>query len=302
MEGVLASTGVAYLAHSPADRVRLAPRDACQPRLSEAIVEAPSAALDATLSLARRVYRGFERHVSAGCRRLRGSSCPTGCVGACGRKLLYACASDDPRMPEAVHRYLRLGFDQGPDLRTLLTDARVVAVDELTRAALGECEKMRKFVRFAQLRDGSLAATFRPSADVVPLMLGHFASRMPSERFCIVDPIHRVALFHEPGTLRGRRACATVRLDRDGVEELLDGRELSDDEPYVEAMWQRFYESLELPGRDASQRGYDLRASLMPKRLWAGLTELDPRLRVTATVAPARYAGSQAPLPESSQR
>ena len=43
---------------------------------------------------------------------------------------------------------------------------------------------------------------------------------------------------------------------------------------------------MELPGRGASQRGYDLRASWMPKRLWKNLTELVPEL---TSRGPERY-------------
>ena len=35
--------------------------------------------------------------------------------------------------------------------------------------------------------------------------------------------------------------------------------DFADDEPYVRAMWQRFYVGTTTPGRDRSQRGYDLR-------------------------------------------
>lgn len=290
LEGTLGAVGLGYLAHADEDSVRLVLREACQPRLDETVVEAPLDSADDLVALARRVYRGFERHVSEGCRRRRGGLCPANCVGACARRLVLAAAADDPLMPEAIHRYLRLGFDAGPEARRLVTDRRVVAVGDLARFVINECERTRQFARFSLLADGSLIAVFRPRARTLPLTAGHFSARMASERFCLVDPVHRQALFHDPGRLRGRGGTVLMGLDQEGADRLAGTRDLAADEPYVRAMWRRFYEGLALPGRDPSQRGYDLRAGWMPKRLWGGLTEMDPA-SLDSGPAPERYQG-----------
>lgn len=277
LEGVLGATGLGYLAHAPAGRVRLMPRGGCQPRFGEAAVDVPADSSDELVSLARRVYRGVSRHVAEGCPLARRGSCPANCDGACTRRMAYAAAYDDPRMPEAVHRYVRLAFAEGSRLRLLIAQDEVVEIDEMARYVLNECEHTRQFVRFSELRDGSLMAVFRPKADTIPLTAGYFSNRMGGERFCLVDPVHRSAVFHDSGKLGGRRGHVVVRLDQQSADELASDHELAEDEPYVRAMWRRFYDSVALPGRDATARGYDLRAKWMPRRFWGGLTELDPR-------------------------
>lgn len=212
--------------------------------------------------------------MATGCPKARKEACPKLCAGACARRLVYAAASDAGHMPEALHRYVRLAFAEGPRMRLLITDELVSDVDELARSVLGECEHTRQFVRFSLLADGSLFSTFRPKADTIPLTAGYFASRMGNERFCIVDPVHRCAAFHDSGKLSGRRGYAVVRLDRQSADELSSQKDLSPDEPYVRTLWKRFYDAVALPGRDASQRGYDLRTSWMPRRFWGGLPEL----------------------------
>lgn len=274
LEGVLSGVGLGYLAHARPDDIRLEDAATAQPLIGESVVDAPDTQGPGVVELARRVYAGFARHISQGCRLARKGTCPDRCRGACMRKLSYAAASDDPSMPEAIHRYVRLVFEVGPLVRNMLQDERVAALDALARYTSNECEHTRQFVRFSHLSDGSWLAVFRPKADTIPLTADYFCARMEAERFCIVDPVHLVAAFHDPS----RRGAACMHLDREMANEIASRqRDLAEDERYLRALWHRFYHALELPGRGPSERGYDLRASWMPKRFWGGLTELDPR-------------------------
>lgn len=288
LEAVLAATGLTYLAHAQGASVRLEPRDLAQPLLGEVVLDAPGSQEPGVVELAERVYRGFARSISRGCRLQRDGSCPARCRGACLRKLRYAAASCSPGMPQALYAYLRLGFEAGAAVRNMLQDERVCALDALARRTANECEHTRQFVRFSHLADGSWLAVFRPNADTIPLTADYFRARMGTERFCVIDPDHLVAAFHDPRW----HACECVRLDRRTAELVARHGPLADEEPYVRAMWQRFYRGLELPGRRASERGYDLRASWMPKRFWGGLPELDPREPDPGTmVVPPAYGG-----------
>ena len=292
LEGVLAATGVTYLSHAREGQVRLAGSTMLQPQLGEEVVSLPGATDDGTVAFARRVLVGFSQHVTSGCRRRQKTgSCPASCDNACVRRLVFSTASDDPAMPEIVYRYLRLGFSEGPRVRRLIADPRVAAFDGLARYVLNECEHTRQFVRFAHMSDDSFAASFSPKANTIPLVASHFAARMGTERFCLVDPAHRVAAFHQPG----QRGCTLTLLDGKLARRLAERDDFADDERYVRVMWQRFYQGTTIPGRGRNQRGYDLRMHWMPKRLWDGLTELDPNEQppqAPSLVAPARYAGN----------
>ena len=275
LERILAGVGMAYLAHAPASMVRLAYSEDIQPALDERVAMSPGARSDSSLALSRRVYKGFERHVSMGCPLRRGTLCPTHCKGSCASRLALAAANDNQNVPEAIHRYVRLGFKEGPRIRSMLSDKIVAELDRLARYTLSECEHTRQFVRFSQLSDGTYFSAFRPKADTVPLTCNYFAARMRGDRFCLLDPTHHVIAMHEEGD----RRCAVNRLDDRFTRKLTEhASDLAEGETYVHAMWKRFYDSVGLDGRDSSQRGYDLRASWMPKRFWGGLTELDPTL------------------------
>ncbi len=271
-EGVVASVGVGYLAHVGEGALELCRADAVQPRLGQVALGPLDAADAGVVRLSERVIKGFRRRTGR----------------ECARRALLACASDDPSAPEAVHRYLRLGFSRPHELHARATDKRALAVDELARYVLGEVEHTRQFARFSRRPDGSWIAAVEPAADTVPLVAGHFARRMGPERFCLVDPAHRVAAFHEARAAQ----CVVVRLDEGLAQRLsaLGEDDLADDERYVRALWKRFYDRVSLPGREAAERGYDPRAKFVPARLRGRLTELDPRSD-DGGPAPARYAG-----------
>ena len=288
LEGVLAAIGIAYLAHVDEEHVRLVDAACAQPRLDENVV-GPFPLDDRTLALAGRVWRGLNLHVATGCPRSRENRCPGTCAGSCVSKVAYACAADDPSVPEAVHRYVRLAFKEGPAIANMMSNPAVVRLDSLARLVLNECERTRQFARFSRLADGSYLASFRPAADTVPFVAGHFAQRMGPERFCLVDPVHCVAAVHEAGQKR----CRIIRLDQHLADELAARDDFAADEQYVRAMWKRLYDSLALDGRGKEERGYDLRASWMPKRFWGDLPELDPRNGNPGAYVPKRYQGAR---------
>lgn len=280
-EGVLTAVGAAYLARVPADAMRLVRADAPQPRLDEHVV-----AVETDTAFAVRVHRGLERALRQGCdRALSESRCPS-CRRRCTRFFAYLAASDAKDVPECGHRFLRRAFAEHHAVFCHNSDPDVGRAEELATAVSQECERARQFVRFSHAADGSFVAVHRPNADVVPLVAGHFKRRMGTERFALVDPQHGRVALHAEGRL------TLVRVPQKDAERLADSVTLAVDEPYVRALWKRFYDALELPGRRADQRGYDLRGSFMPQRLWAGLPELDPRTDTAWSFVPAAYRGA----------
>lgn len=221
-ESVVAAVGVGYLAHVGEGVLELCRTDWCAPRPGQ-VVLGPLDPTDAeVVALSRRVLTGFGKKA--------------GREGA--RRAALACASDDPDAPETIHRYLRLGFERPWELRPQATDKRVLAVDELARLVLGELERTRQLARFSPLRDGSLIACVEPAAHVVPLVAPHFARLLHAERFCLVDPHHHVAAFHEARASR----CVLVGLDERLCERLagMTGDELAQNGRCIRTLWSLF--------------------------------------------------------------
>ncbi|WP_428378282.1 TIGR03915 family putative DNA repair protein [Olsenella sp. Marseille-QA0557] len=282
VEELLLTTGAVYLARPEHDAaaIRLVLRDACQPALGEALIETPPCTSEEELAFAKRVWTGFE-HATAG------KGAPKSNTNL--RHFAYACATEDETMPEIVHRYLRLGFREGPSIYANITNAHVEQFLSLVRRTSNECEKTRQFARFTQQTDGSFVAALSPAANTIPLVASYFAARMRPERFVLIDKKRRIVAFHE----RNRARCALAAVEQSFIEELTASKHTSSEEQYIQAMWKHFYDAMELEGRRKEQRGYDLRVSWMPKRLWADLPELSALSDDPGTFVPKRYASSR---------
>ena len=136
---ILAATGVGYYAHVNTCDFHLVKQDAYQPALDEVVFQLPACTREIEQAFVQRVWNGF---VKVTCKEKQSKTEL--------RHLVYACASDNPTMPEIVHRYLRLGFSVGNQIHEDITCKEVAAFLGLVPHTSNECQKTRQFVRFSQ--------------------------------------------------------------------------------------------------------------------------------------------------------
>jgi probable DNA metabolism protein len=283
-DGVLCAVAASYFAKTGGKRVRAANKACVQTRLFDVVVE-----VQTWYDMAERVLSGFMKHVREGCPRAAKLGCHAGCRFGCIRNVAYIAADvDNDDMPDALFRYVRTGLDRGSRIQSMEADPYTAEGFEIARTISAECEHARQFVRFSKLENGVYFAPYRPKADIVPLVAKYFKRRMGPTPFALLDETHGTCLLSIDDD------CQLVRAEPWDVQELVRKLELSDDETYVRAMWKTFYDALALPGRDKSQRGYDLRMKWMPKRLWTYLPELAPGAESAYDVVPEQYAGAAA--------
>jgi|GEM_PF-1399196 len=265
IEGILTGVGIVYLANSARTPVALHIAGACQPGLDETVID-----VHEDEPFARRVLAGFERATSS--------------VDA--KRVIYACLSDDPLRARAVFTFMRRGFDLHKPLRHYQSEPQVTPVFDLSRAVSCECERARQFVRFHRMDNGIYRARFEPRANVVPLVMGHFAGRFNIQPFMIHDPLHGMLGFWD-GT-----STQLVQTNAAGWD--LDTYGTGDD-AYYQALWKRFYDSIAIEGRS----NHDLRRQLMPKRFWKNLPEMSPLID---TEGPVSKRSAVAATPAHRQR
>lgn len=241
-EGIVSAVGIVYLAGCGHRPVALHLQGTCQPSLGEAVLEAPE-----DEALARRVLTGFKRSVGA----------------EDAKRVIYASMSDDPGRAQAVLAFMRRGFDLKAPLYRHRAEPALADAFALAWAVNTECEHARQFVRFHRLESGVYYSRFEPNANVIPLVMGHFASRFNTQPFLIHDPCHNVAGFWDG------KATQLVRLNAD--ESNLDVTP-SEEDLYYHALWKRFYDCVAIESRT----NHDLRRQFMPKRFWKNLSEMSP--------------------------
>jgi probable DNA metabolism protein len=140
-----------------------------------------------------------------------------------------------------------------PDLAVLL---------QAERHLLREAHLLKGFVRFSDY-NGHLAAAITPKNFVLPFLAPHFAARYRSESYLIFDKTHRAALIYECGQSRMVEAAH------------IEFPEVSAQEARYRALWQRFYDTVAIEGRENPR----CRMTMMPKRYWENMTEMRPELQ-----------------------
>lgn len=152
--------------------------------------------------------------------------------------------------------FLRLGYRHGYAVMEMLSDDVVHTMVKAVRHLDRESHLFKGFIRFSIFND-ILVAEIEPKNYVLPLLLQHFCERYPEERFLIYDKTHGMALVYQP------YQSAIIPIDDLSLPEPDEAEES------YRALWQVFYNTIEIKGRHNPK----CRMNLMPKRYWKYMTE-----------------------------
>lgn len=161
-------------------------------------------------------------------------------------------------------RFARLCFDRGPRAARMLGDADAAGAFALERAVAGEAHRYVEFIRFEE-RDGMLGAVIHPKHFVLPLLRGHFCSRLPDEDFLIFDASHGTALLRQNGQVRYL-----------AMEHYAPAPD--EEEENWQALWKRFFRALTIEER----RNERAQASHVFKRFWPDMCEMQAQAAESA--------------------
>ncbi|MDR2671871.1 MAG: TIGR03915 family putative DNA repair protein [Coriobacteriales bacterium] len=101
--------------------------------------------------------------------------------------------SDNPKKGGEILRFLQYAFKRGMWSGTHLAHPVVDAFRATLKQVESEAHYMLQFVRFAHLQSGLYFSRIEPKANVVPLIMNHFAARFNIQPFVILDTCHRIA-------------------------------------------------------------------------------------------------------------
>ena len=184
-----------------------------------------------------------------------------------------------------ILQFLRLGFSYGSLVMDMLADDTVDILTKAVRYLEREAHLFKEFIRFSDY-SGVLVSEIEPNNVVLPLLVEHFCPRIPEERFLIYDKVLGMALMYEPYE-PVIVECDSLELPEEQQKEL-DTR----------ALWQLFYDTIEVQGRHNER----CRMGHMPKRYWKHMTEFNrpPRKAASTPVyegEPALLARKQSAPP-----
>lgn len=153
-------------------------------------------------------------------------------------------------------RFARLAFENGPRAAQMLGHPDAAAAFALERAVNNEADKLIEFIRFEQ-REEMLGAVIHPKNQVLPLLRGHFCSRLPDENFLIFDATHGTALV--------RRGGQVQYLAMEHYTPCIDAEELN-----WQKLWKRFFQALTIEER----RNEKAQMNHVQKRFWQDMPEM----------------------------
>lgn len=110
--------------------------------------------------------------------------------------IYYASLSKDVHSVDAIYRFLIKGYKMGESIIGRYADEDVMRLFEIKRTVEKEAYFWRELLRFSSISDVVYVAHLEPKNNVVAIVAEHFADRMPSEYFIIVDDIRRIAVVH----------------------------------------------------------------------------------------------------------
>lgn len=164
--------------------------------------------------------------------------------------------ADEPGKELTLLRFVRLCFERGPSAARMLGDADVAAAFALERAVNNEGCKYIEFLRFEQ-RGTMLGTIIHPRHNVLPLLRGHFCSRLPDEDFMIFDATHGVALLRRSG-----KVCYMQ------MKQYTPAPDPAEED--WQALWKRFFHALTIEER----RNPACQQNHVPKRYWQDMCEM----------------------------
>lgn len=242
LEGLLTAVFLAFERHEFPDDV-VAER-IYQPRLGQECIT-----VSTDIEKALRVRRGIENYAGS----------------AAFHAVIAASLCDDYDAGAAVLHfvaYVVYSFKKTRYKNALgdLANPAVRRIVELKTRALNEAEKIRQFLRFSHLENGIWFARINPMVSVIPLVIGHFASRFNDQAFVIYDENHLLSGMYDGNSWQ---------LVSGAVTEV--GNPCYQDAFFEEA-WRSFYDALCVDAR----YNPELRQSFMPQRFWKNLPEMMP--------------------------
>ena len=156
----------------------------------------------------------------------------------------YASLSDEEDALQAIYQFLRVGFATGSSVLEQYANPSVMRIVELRRKVGNECHHFREFARFESLNGSVYVSHLEPKSDVIMLVGRHFADRMPSEHWMIIDDNRRTAVVHPAD-----QPYYLTSLSEEEMSEFLARESAAKDTDSMTALWKTFFQTIGIKER-----------------------------------------------------
>lgn len=198
----------------------------------------------------QRVWAGLHKKIS-----------PIAC-----KMLAVVFMSGVPSIEMLLFRYIQKAFESVISIENNFGDPVVMDISRLFKKVSRETERVRMFVRFQKMVDGTYFASFDPLYNVLPLAVSHFEKRFADQAWIIYDVGRKYGFYYD------LKEVAEVRFEQSLIHPStgkLDSSALAIDEKIFSQLWKQYFDNMAIKERINPV----LHKKLLPKRYWKFLTE-----------------------------
>lgn len=163
--------------------------------------------------------------------------------------------SDDKFMD--LFNYCVLGFKAGRDVDKFEKFDFVLKTHDYAQRVIGESHLFKGFVRFKKTAENILYARIEPKNNVLPMLIEHFVTRLPDEKWIIHDAGRQLAAIYDAEEAAIYETPAFIEVSN------------SNDEDYFQNMWRVFNSEISVMGRVSRNR----QRNMLPLRYRSNMTE-----------------------------
>lgn len=167
--------------------------------------------------------------------------------------MIYEAAmSDAEDKLDTIYRFIVAGFHYGAHVVDFLQEPVIMRMFELKRKVSNEAHFHIELCRFSNMPGNVLVSHIEPKSNVLTLIAPHFADRLPSENFMIIDDRRFLAIVHPADQEYYLTTLSKEEMDRLSVKT---------DDPFID-LWKDFFYTIGIKERE----NYKCQRNLMP--LW----------------------------------
>ncbi len=156
-------------------------------------------------------------------------------------QIYRAAMSFEPDRLDTIYRFMILGFTRGSRVMEMFTEAPVMRILELSRKVANEVHYFREFTRFTSVDQKVYVSHIEPKCNALAMVAEHFADRMPSEYWIMIDDNRKIAAVHPKD-----EAFYMTSLSE---EELRRFKKLEKERDEYTKLWQEFFQAIGIEAR-----------------------------------------------------
>ena len=206
---------------------------------------------------AERVWKGLEKHLSAGGLHV----------------ITLSWLSEENALCQPLFNYICKVFRQPKGTTGIehnASDEDVLFVRNTCRRVLHESQRMKQFLRFQKAKDGTYLGVVSPDHNVLPLIIDHFEDRFGDQPWLIYDAHRHYGYYHTPGEQVIRVTFENESsVPFDLTNGKLDPQVLSTDDELFQQLWRTYFKAICIRERINPRK----QLSDMPRRYWKYMTE-----------------------------